>query len=76
MNGTVYSVNLYYRDETYTGLSLDSSTYRSLAQYLKTRPAFKNLPEKPRTQKVANNKVEQEIDKELNDLWNRREYKS
>jgi hypothetical protein len=29
-----------------------------------------------RKQKPANNKVEQEINKDLEDLWNRREYKS
>jgi hypothetical protein len=81
VRGTAYFENKVLGNKEY---SFDiSDTYKDTADHIKflvgiyKMETAQNLDnQNKRPIKVANSKIEQEIDKELNDLWNRREYKS
>jgi hypothetical protein len=75
-----------FRDGESIYIITPSENGASKSKYLSTLPAMdtinfydeaiKTSQTNKRPIKVANKKVEQEIDKELNDLWDRREYKN
>jgi hypothetical protein len=72
----IWSLKSSGQDKGYNGTlenDLDNTFWGSTT--IRKRTSQDPHPQGMRPQKPANNKIEQEINKELNDLWDRREYK-